>query len=924
METTCGFLLEQLKERKDVQLYFKKILLDIIEKTEEKFSSKEINFDIQKIEEEIIKLRKEKNDPKSIKEKKDLNLFYMQKNKDNTFYFNEEKKENGNKLDKNEDKITIFNKKYLPNMTLDELQKIKKLNEESKDKDMKIDMKEYIELHLISCQNNEEIYQNSTFFNVISKSKLAQDILSMYQNMFIGIIEIINQLLQNLLDNIDIVPYSIKAISQVLILLIRKKFPKIKIIEQNMFLSQFFLNLLLSNFLSNPSLLLLINNIISENTLINLKLISSFLKKLISCKFYQNYINECSFIPFNWFFFDEIPKVIKFYKNFSKNVKLPLIVQKLVNGELEKNLTFEYFKEKNDIIGHKSICYSYNDLFILLDNINRCKNILFLDDKSSLLKKTYDKINKEDAEKILDKIKNNPQYETIIINNQKNIKTEIKRPIIKYFLLSDLLVNEQKTDLFFENNGNESFANNTNCSIKNNICDIFNNNKIIEESDFNINNENTQEINKINMMDILNKYKNINNISYYSLDGTISENNKINWLIDDLSSLSEKLKENDYENLLMEIYKEKQLAINNINYKDLTYCIDKLQAAKRYNDLYEQEKKIILSIDINNKVKKIVNKENITVELYFKYDEKEKELKIDMSKKNKKNLHFTNEKKDKNKKIFSFEIKEICPTINSFIKAFPDIAIISELNKDNIFDIYKEIEINKRLQEYFKLIENHLSKFAIKDNINNLSVLSDDNCLIFDNEEFEKIFSKIKDYIFEKLYVKIFPKTSNALDNKIYLNSLKLSWTEPKHYLKEESIAKGNVNFDFKRFISEMKLLMKNIEKEKIPWKKVELIYNILKIMDNCFTNKVKMSNGQDFFKNILIYTLVKIRPSWLYSNCLFIKAFIDNQTNITGESIFEILSEDCKFFEEISYKKLLGITEEEFNKKCEKSLHEI
>ena len=505
METTCGFLLEQLKERKDVQLYFKKILLDIIEKTEEKFSSKEINFDIQKIEEEIIKLRKEKNDPKSIKEKKDLNLFYMQKNKDNTFYFNEEKKENGNKLDKNEDKITIFNKKYLPNMTLDELQKIKKLNEESKDKDMKIDMKEYIELHLISCQNNEEIYQNSTFFNVISKSKLAQDILSMYQNMFIGIIEIISQLLQNLLDNIDIVPYSIKAISQVLILLIRKKFPKIKIIEQNMFLSQFFLNLLLSNFLSNPSLLLLINNIISENTLINLKLISSFLKKLISCKFYQNYINECSFIPFNWFFFDEIPKVIKFYKNFSKNVKLPLIVQKLVNGELEKNLTFEYFKEKNDIIGHKSICYSYNDLFILLDNINRCKNILFLDDKSSLLKKTYDKINKEDAEKILDKIKNNPQYETIIINNQKNIKTEIKRPIIKYFLLSDLLVNEQKTDLFFENNGNESFANNNNCSIKNNICDIFNNNKIIEESDFNINNENTQEINKINMMDILNK-----------------------------------------------------------------------------------------------------------------------------------------------------------------------------------------------------------------------------------------------------------------------------------------------------------------------------------------------------------------------------------------------------------------------------------
>ena len=84
-----------------------------------------------------------------------------------------------------------------------------------------------------------------------------------------------------------------------------------------------------------------------------------------------------------------MPKFIKYFKNFHKNVKLPLIINQLINGELEKNLKFEYFKEKNnEIMGHKSICYSYNDLFILLDNIDKCKAILFIDDKSSLLKKT--------------------------------------------------------------------------------------------------------------------------------------------------------------------------------------------------------------------------------------------------------------------------------------------------------------------------------------------------------------------------------------------------------------------------------------------------------------------------------------------------------------------------------------------------------
>ena len=89
-----------------------------------------------------------------------------------------------------------------------------------------------------------------------------------------------------------------------------------------------------------------------------------------------------------------------------------------------------------------------------------------------------------------------------------------------------------------------------------------------------------------------------------------------------MNSLQEELKKNDYQNLLSQIYKEKNLSINNINYKDLTYCIDKLEIAKRYNNIYQQSKNIILDIDINNKIKSIVDNVNIPVELYFKFNQK--------------------------------------------------------------------------------------------------------------------------------------------------------------------------------------------------------------------------------------------------------------------------------------------------------------
>ena len=56
-ETAGGCLLEQLKNKTDVQIYFKTIILSLVEKLEAMSSSKKINFNVKQIEEEFIKTK---------------------------------------------------------------------------------------------------------------------------------------------------------------------------------------------------------------------------------------------------------------------------------------------------------------------------------------------------------------------------------------------------------------------------------------------------------------------------------------------------------------------------------------------------------------------------------------------------------------------------------------------------------------------------------------------------------------------------------------------------------------------------------------------------------------------------------------------------------------------------------------------------
>ena len=77
-----------------------------------------------------------------------------------------------------------------------------------------------------------------------------------------------------------------------------------------------------------------------------------------------------------------------------------------------------------------------------------------------------------------------------------------------------------------------------------------------------------------------------------------------------------------------------------------------------------------------------------------------------------------------------------------------------------------ELEIPKKLESYFQIIKDYLSK----------TKKMDEKALDIINE-------KIYDYIMSKIYSKIFPTESDNKDDKIFQNTIKLSWVEPKHFI---------------------------------------------------------------------------------------------------------------------------------------------
>lgn len=166
----------------------------------------------------------------------------------------------------------IFNTKYLPNLDINEFEEI--INN-TKDQDMIDFLNKYKQILL----NDKDIFSNEQIVNIICKMNNSDLLITLYQVNFLKIIEFIDLLIESLLQNIKIIPKSIRYICKLISNLLKKKFPEMKTIAINSFIGQFFFIDLMIPLFKSPFNLFINDFVISRQTLDNLTIFFEIFSK---------------------------------------------------------------------------------------------------------------------------------------------------------------------------------------------------------------------------------------------------------------------------------------------------------------------------------------------------------------------------------------------------------------------------------------------------------------------------------------------------------------------------------------------------------------------------------------------------------------------------------------------------------------------
>ena len=892
-DTPCGIVLEQLKVKQDIQTYFKTLIFKIVEQLEVESSSYEINFSVKSIQEEFNKSKEEieAEYKKTGKKQKNITIDFFKKNNNDDYESKNETTDEQNK------ESNLFNTKYIPSLDKEEYTKL--INNYEKNKIMS----DFLLSQYNMCRENPNVFSNETFLKNLFDSSASKEIFISYQIDFTKTIKIIDKFLKALLKNLYLLPYSVKCICKMILLMIKKKWPDLNIVDQNAFMAKFFFHKLFSPIFENPGIGALINNfIISGVTQHNLKIISFIIKRLFSGKFFVD--GSCDYTPFNWYFIDNMQLVYQFFDNVTQ-VTLPPFIEKLINNELPKSFEYNYFKENpEEGIFHRSICFSFRDLCVILDNMKELKEKIFVGPEYQPFKKTFDKLVNRSGTQETERIKKNVEYEMIKLYDPKKKKEqkEIKgNPILKFFLITDILTNQKYTKIFSINQEKASFTlpeipsdldednrKNNVIKVKNFMCTLLNNYRTLVKTDF-------VEGTTYNTVSILKQLKKFMKISNFVIDGSIPSEWYVDSLLEYLNRIPTDLTNNDCDVLYKQIESHVNSSIKDIDFELLSVVLGNVKFCKRGQNYYEKMKTLLIDIELNEKVQNIVEKEPITVELEFKYNNKTKELKIEKS--HKKDIQL----KSLDNMMFEEETQKTyyCRTIKAFTKRFPNIAKYQQIIEKDLTDMEKDLKLTQKISNYFNIIKEFLS--SKNSSINNL----------IGSEEFNDISAKIYDYVMEKLYDKIFPREPDPSDNKIFIQCQLLSWTEPKHYIKSK------INLVFDSFLPDVINYFKEIDQQKSPRQK--LIY-----MNKIFlsiSNVVKFSGGEntgvDDIMPILNYAFIKAKPPHMSSNCKYMGLFLGEKKNREEGNQLAQLTAICEFAETITADKLYNITSQQFAKRC-------
>ena len=917
--TRCGYLLEELQKKPDIQLFFNKVVLKTIEKMETFSSYKEMKFNVFEIDKELNKLKElyEKEELKSGK-KNDVNTneeifrkIVNTKIEQNSNYANDESSYSSDIKDEKE----VFVKKYIIKINAKEFENRAKKAKSENNKDL------YNYFHRfeedIKKGNYENMYANTNLMDNLLKTSTPHNILTLYRIDFMKIMRFIEQLINDLMENIILLPYSIKSICKIISVLIRNKFKNITKAEENGFVAKFLLGRLLIPMISSPSFNCLISDfVISGNTLKNINVLNIILSKLFSGDLFKNNIKEEDYTPFNWFFMDNMGRILHFFEK-ATNANLPNFIDKFINNNLPESYEYKFFEEnKEEIYSNISICFNIKNLLLLIEGIKKSPEIFEKNTyRSEKLFKSYEKLKEESTINELKKVD-----KKIIINNLRRRSTLKDKSFLKskekvkekdsdaeyYYLHKDNAIEEKYDILFKLDNKIANFyidlkkiEKKTKLSdeekniikVKNYLSNSIGNFRLLNISDF-------QKESTSDTIKMLNEIK-----SYMALPNFMLNNNTIpsTWyiksLLDCLNKIPLEYKKNDFEKLYKELKGNLEDSIDILDFQRLILFRNKLKFVDKLNSHYSKLHDLIRNISINETIKNIVENNFIPIEMTFKYVEDEQDNKFDIKLSSKKEKNFEDKTiiEDKKNKISIF------PTVESFTTHFPNLTKYQILQDKNPLEIIEELKIPDKLNKYFDIIKEKIIK----------------NEKITEEQYDELYQEKIKNYIMNKIFERIYPIEPLVKDTQIFKKATMLTWVEPQIIVEKEYI--------YDNILPDILNQFKQIHIVKTPLKKLKCIREIFELIQSLIQfneGENKTILGSDDITPVLNYAFIKAAPFRIYTDLEFIKIFLEIKEGQGGYDINQL---------ESAYTLLLlynaesfKISPQEYKRRCQDAANDL
>ncbi|MCQ2816696.1 MAG: hypothetical protein MJ252_05445 [archaeon] len=814
------------------------------------------------------------------------------------------------------------------------------------------DMRDYLLQKFLSCKKKGNLYSNKKIKAKINSYQYKDQITNSYNLSLSFAVTIIRILIENLETYVDVVPYPVKCLCKIIDELIKIRFPRIYKYERIAFISQFFYEKLLKPIFEIPDLKCGFSEIFLSNvTAQNIKILQIILSKLFSGSFFNEKDNS-SYTPFNKYFIEFMPRVMKLFDSMLK-VELPPLIRKLLRKEdgsfkilPEEAEPYDYFKENpKEKIRHVSICYCLEDIETIMNLIKKNPDELFKpyqngekcksfykactkfipnfdsEEQSQYFeflnecKKGYEVYQKKaQDENKADRMSMNSMRKTVrketrensvMMNNNPQNKTNNNTEdnwdgLIKRYFLSQRLELEPRFESlitpkdkpYFSLEGKHKKAFMLKEPEKYNIYEIKKN---ILEFLLKYQNIAPEEIRDCKTtLDILKKLIKLAEVDYYLMNETYALEWNYITIIQCIENLgvSHKYVKDDFEKIYNELLEELETSTNHLHLDPFLSVLDRYRYSKaeqyEIDDYYEKIKKT----QRNKYIQQFA--ERYPIEVYLTFSDtggKEKSLKIVD-----KSIDCMNELDS-----FLFDKKKHdgvrCKNILHFIKRFPDIFKNPKL-KGEPFDYEKQLDYPEQIKNYLSLVKQHLE-----------GDLKEKQIEILSQEELNLYFEEMSAYIMRRLYPKLYPALPNLTDISIMQKCDRLSWIEPKHFDKIEFID----NLDY--YIEEIKKSLLNLDNEKSPNGKAAIFLNINNMCNKIAQHKLNIKEVTiDDTYDLILYCIIKSQPKRLNSNIQYVQLYLEKniQKGNTG-LCYTVIEGACNMI--MNMVRLKNCSQEEFQK---------